>query len=418
MAESNKGSVRTMSGKSHRPRPLVKDRNLSPREARTRKQVRGESFGGKISLPDGETMTGFYFTTAKEVTDEDPMAQDGVIVFWPWRGSGDRRTREALQEQGWSYSGGVTPEPHWQYPPYAFYRLSGVTVEDINNFILKYNAWVDHNPEGGRRKIPYPWNGVFSTYEVRRPGVPNIPQVAQYYDMMAENFEAEGDDEKVWTNIMDKNGNFIITIKRELYDIDDYLYWYKRDFDVERVPWEDDAAYMIYRWNPSYLKTLPEIRSNEMIRIQYNDHTWGEPEVFYARSWQGVMDAINESNGDRDCYHRDGSNYEPPRDYDIEIISVGYNAESKGGAFRAEKGKERVVESKEESGIITKTVQREDKSYDVDKMRASIPKKYRNQVDEDDRLVGAIGVALGVVATIAYQRFTKAFDEWKARRGE
>ena len=78
----------------------------------------------------------------------------------------------------------------------------------------------------------------------------------------------------------------------------------------------------------------------------------------------------------------------------------------RGESFGAEKGKERVVESKEESGIITKTVQREDKSYDVDKMRASIPKRYRNQVDEDDRLVGAIGVALGVVATMAYQRFT------------
>jgi len=78
----------------------------------------------------------------------------------------------------------------------------------------------------------------------------------------------------------------------------------------------------------------------------------------------------------------------------------------RGENFSAEKGKEQVVESKEESGITTKTVQREDKSYDVDKMRASIPKKYRNQVDEDDRLVGAMGVALGVVATIAYQRLT------------
>ena len=283
-AESPKGSVRTLSGrlvsispigdgKSHRPRPLVKDRNLSPREARTRKQVRGESFGGEISLPGVET-TGFYFTPASYV--EDPMAQDGVIVFETWSGDGDQwRTREAMQEQGWSWDGGVTPEPHGTRPPYRFYRLSGVTVEDINNFILKYNAWVDHNPEGTefcnpRRKIPYPWNGVFSTYGVhRRQGIPYVPQVAQYYDMMAENFEAE-------------------------------------------------------------------------------------------------------------------------------------------------KGKERVVESKEESGITTKTVQREDKSYDVDKMRASIPKRYRNQVDEDDRLVGAIGVALGVVATMAYQRFTT----WWSSRGQ
>ena len=260
-AESSKGSVRTMSGKSHRPRPLVKDRNLSPREARTRKQVRGESFGGKISLPDGETMTGFYFSPPQE--GQDPMAQDGVIVFWPSDSTSEPRVREALREQGWSWTHGErAPEPHWQYPPYGFFRLSGVTVEDINNFILKYNLWVDHNPgTWGRRKIPYPWNGVFSTYGIRRrQDVPYFPQVAQYYDMMAENFEAE-------------------------------------------------------------------------------------------------------------------------------------------------KGKERVVESKEESGITTKTVQREDKSYDVDKMRASIPKQYRNQVDEDDRFVGAIGVVLGVVAATAYQRF-------------
>jgi hypothetical protein len=344
--------VRTMTGKPHQPRKLVKDKNITPEDAAKKRKLEAEEFGAEEDVGVGSKKW------AKE-----PKAWKMRWGFWIDNIWGEEHDTAQEAIALWDDEVGQGLMINVPITPYQRMLDAGLTPQEViygnrdeefgaDEITCKKCVKIDPVYQSALDGLAKAWDNIgYQRDEIKCPSC-GERVIVNTYD--AESFEAEvcpcGCAMKGCVCSSSCKGECLAA--------------------------ESFAA-----------------ESGQMCEVCFGNDDLPYDSDHFTECGRCGKSVCLECDGEME-YHPDWFKVCGECDTILENVSI-HGAES----FGAEK--ELVVDTTEESGITTETRQYKKKNYNPDKMKTDIPADVLNQTDSDDKWIAicvgllALGVGLG-----------------------